>query len=257
MASGSATTMSRAPASWAMAAAAARSSMPPRKLGCAITTAAVCSSTAARSAARSVRPPPSSATTTGACPRPWVSVASTCRYSGCTAAEATIGAARPLAVRGGEDGRLGERRGAVVHGGVAHVEAGELADGRLVFEDGLQHALAAFGLVGRVRGEELGAARDGVDDGRHVGVVDAGAEERGEARTRRDCGQRDCRARAARRLRRPARAGQAGPRSAPGGGWSRTGRRAPSTPTAASISRTSSVGVRHEPHSAPPGTGRP
>ena len=34
------------------------------------------------------------------------------------------------------------------------------------------------GWYGRVRGEELAALEDGVDDGRHVVVVDAGAEER-------------------------------------------------------------------------------
>ena len=84
----------------------------------------------------------------------------------------------------GEERGLGQRRAAVVHGGVADVHAGELADGRLELEDGLQHALAALRLVGRVGGEELAAADDGVDHGGHVVVVDAGAEEAHQLRRR-------------------------------------------------------------------------
>ena len=77
----------------------------------------------------------------------------------------------------GEDRGLGQRRAAVVHGGVADVHAGQLADRRLELEDRLEHALAALRLVGRVGGEELAAADDGVDHGGDVVVVDAGAEE--------------------------------------------------------------------------------
>ena len=69
--------------------------------------------------------------------------------------------------------------------GVADVHAGELADRRLELEDGLQHALAALRLVGRVGGGELRAGDDGVDHRRDVVVVDAGAEEAHEARRRR------------------------------------------------------------------------
>ena len=84
----------------------------------------------------------------------------------------------------GEDRCLGQRRAAVVHGGVADAHAGELADGRLELEDGLEHALAALRLVGRVRGEELAAADDSLDHGGHVVVVDAGAEDADPLRRR-------------------------------------------------------------------------
>ena len=55
---------------------------------------------------------------------------------------------------------------------------GQLADRSLVLEDRLEDALAQLGLVRRVRGEELAAQQDGVDDRGHVVVVDAGSEER-------------------------------------------------------------------------------
>src|SRR5581483_11535444 len=71
---------------------------------------------------------------------------------------------------------------AVVARRVRDVHARELADRGLVLEDRLQDALAHLRLVGRVRGEELAALQHGVDHGRHVVVVDAGAEERELAR---------------------------------------------------------------------------
>jgi hypothetical protein len=74
--------------------------------------------------------------------------------------------------------RVGGDRGAVVAGRVRDVHAGQLADRRLVLEDRLQHALAHLGLVRRVGREELAAREHRVDDGRHVVVVHAGAEER-------------------------------------------------------------------------------
>ena len=73
--------------------------------------------------------------------------------------------------------RVGGDARAVVAGGVRHVHPGELADGGLVFEDRLQHALAHLGLVGRVGGQELAALEDRIHDRRHVVVVHARAEE--------------------------------------------------------------------------------
>ena len=72
----------------------------------------------------------------------------------------------------GGDGR------AVVARRVRDVHAGQLADRGLVLEDRLEHALAHLGLVRRVRGQELAALHDRVDDRGDVVVVDAGAEER-------------------------------------------------------------------------------
>ena len=56
---------------------------------------------------------------------------------------------------------------------VRDVHAGQLADRGLVLEDRLQHALAHLRLVRRVGGQELAALHHGVDDRRHVVVVDA------------------------------------------------------------------------------------
>src|SRR5581483_5735654 len=86
----------------------------------------------------------------------------------------------PRAARGvlrDEAGVGGDRR-PVVAGGVRDVHARELADRGLVLEDRLQHALAHLRLVRRVRGQELAALEDGVDDRRDVVVVDPRAEER-------------------------------------------------------------------------------
>ena len=71
----------------------------------------------------------------------------------------------------GRDGRP------VVAGGVGDVQAGELADRGLVLEDRLQDPLAQLGLIRGVRGEELAALQDGVDDRGHVVVVQARAQE--------------------------------------------------------------------------------
>ena len=81
----------------------------------------------------------------------------------------------------GHHQRFGRAGRAVVHGGVGHVHAGQLADHRLEFEDGLQRALRDLRLVGRVGGEELAARNQRVDDHRAVVRVRAGAEERGVA----------------------------------------------------------------------------
>src|SRR5207244_8680618 len=71
---------------------------------------------------------------------------------------------------------------AVVARRVRNVHPGQFADRGLVLEDGLEDALAHLRLVRRVRGQELAALQDGVDDGRHVVVVDPRAEERQLAR---------------------------------------------------------------------------
>ena len=63
--------------------------------------------------------------------------------------------------------------GAVVQRGVRDLEAGELADHRLVLEQGLEHALGELRLVRRVGGVELRAARPAPTRRRHVVVVRA------------------------------------------------------------------------------------
>ena len=68
------------------------------------------------------------------------------------------GAHQQLAAPGGGHGHgrgLGHRRRAVVQRGVGDLQAGQLADQRLVLEQGLEHALAHLGLVGGVGGGEL------------------------------------------------------------------------------------------------------
>ena len=75
--------------------------------------------------------------------------------------------------------RLGAGRGAVVHGGVGHVHAGQLADQGLELEDRLQGPLADFRLVGGVGGVEFAAGDQLVDHRRDEVVVGAAAEERG------------------------------------------------------------------------------
>ena len=75
-------------------------------------------------------------------------------------------------------GRCG---GAVVDGEVGHGETDQFADEALEFPHGLQHALAHFGLVGRVGGQEL-ATRDQLEDrGGNVVSVEPRADEGGHA----------------------------------------------------------------------------
>ena len=73
---------------------------------------------------------------------------------------------------------LGRGAGAVVHRGVGHGQAEDLADDGLELEDRLQRALRDLGLVGRVRGVELAAQEELVDRRREVVLVSARAEER-------------------------------------------------------------------------------
>ena len=77
-------------------------------------------------------------------------------------------------------GRLDECRGTVVHRGVGDVHTGQRADHRLVLVDRLQRALAHFGLVRGVGGEELRFRDHMVDDTRHVVVVAARSHEADE-----------------------------------------------------------------------------
>ena len=67
--------------------------------------------------------------------------------------------------------RLSRRCGAIVHGGVRHLHAGELANHRLEFEDGLQRALRYLRLVRCIRSEKLSSQDQRVDDHRAIVVV--------------------------------------------------------------------------------------
>ena len=77
---------------------------------------------------------------------------------------------------------LGERGGAVVHGGVDHVHAEQPGGEGLVLEDALQGALADLRLVGGVGGEELGAGGQGAHRLRDVVAVGARAHQHPGAR---------------------------------------------------------------------------
>jgi hypothetical protein len=77
-----------------------------------------------------------------------------------------------------DEARVGGDRCTVIARRVRDVHAGQLADRGLVLEDRLQDALAELRLIRRVRGQELAALEDGVDDRGNVVVVDARAEER-------------------------------------------------------------------------------
>jgi hypothetical protein len=85
-----------------------------------------------------------------------------------------------LAAAGGADRQIGgggHRGGALVERGVRNRQAGELGHRRLELEHHLEPALGDLGLIGRVRGQELRAAGDRVDDRRHVVVVHPSPEE--------------------------------------------------------------------------------
>ena len=75
----------------------------------------------------------------------------------------------------GHGAGFGGGGGPVVDGGVTYVHARELADLGLILEDGLEHALAHLGLVGRVGGQELLLGGDVLDDAGDVVVVGPGA----------------------------------------------------------------------------------
>jgi len=77
-------------------------------------------------------------------------VLTTARYCGWTAGDLMILPRLPCPTSRARVHRLGERGGAVIMAGVAHVHAGEPANHALVFEQGLQHALARFRLILRI-----------------------------------------------------------------------------------------------------------
>ena len=70
-------------------------------------------------------------------------------------------------------GSLGGGGSSVIHGGVGHIHARQLADHGLVLKDRLQKALAHFRLIGRIRREELLLGGNILDDGGDVVVVGA------------------------------------------------------------------------------------
>ncbi len=79
----------------------------------------------------------------------------------------------------GHESPLGQGRGPVVEGGVAHVHAGEFADAGLELEDVLEGPLADFRLIRRVCRGELAAGDERSDGCGDEMTVAAGAEERG------------------------------------------------------------------------------
>ena len=85
----------------------------------------------------------------------------------------------------GHQAGLGQRAGAVVHAGVGHVHAHQLAGHRLQLEHRLQRALADLRLVRRVGGVVLAAADDVRDRARDEVPVRAAAEEATPSRSRR------------------------------------------------------------------------
>ncbi len=85
--------------------------------------------------------------------------------------------ALPTAHGQGHDDRLGHGCSAIVVGGVGHLHARQGTDHALVLKDGLQGALAHLGLVGRVGGVELGAARYMLHHAGHEMVVGPCAQE--------------------------------------------------------------------------------
>ncbi len=85
-----------------------------------------------------------------------------------------------LGAAGGSHGqvdRLDAGRRAVVQGGIGHVGAEQSTDQGLVLEEGLEHALGHFGLVGRVGGDELRPVGQPVHRRGYVVVVGAGPGE--------------------------------------------------------------------------------
>ncbi len=78
-----------------------------------------------------------------------------------------------------QDG-FGGGRSAVVHAGVGDLEAGQLRDKRLEFEDRLSGALTDLGLVRRVAGSEFRACGNRAHGRRYVVAVVAAAEKADE-----------------------------------------------------------------------------
>ena len=172
---GSPATTTSAPASLAGAASASRSSTAPRKLGCWTKTAAVSSSTASASAAASVTPSSSPTSTTSA-PKP-------AAVGGERLAAVRVDAARDDEAsapgRARSRGRRRRRPTRAPRRAPAFATGSPVSSEIAVWNSNIacSAALGDLGLVGRVRGQELRARGDRVDDRRHVVVVHAGAEE--------------------------------------------------------------------------------
>lgn len=77
----------------------------------------------------------------------------------------------------GHHAGLEQGRTAVIDGGIGAIHVQQAAHRGLVFEDGLQGALRAFGLIGRVGGIELAAAGKGVHGAGHIMGIEARAQE--------------------------------------------------------------------------------
>ena len=75
--------------------------------------------------------------------------------------------------------RLGGGGGPVIHGGIGHVHAGELADHGLILEDRLQKPLAHLRLIGGIGRQKLLLGGDVFDDGGNVVVIGPRAPQNG------------------------------------------------------------------------------
>ena len=171
---GSTATTSSAPCSLAAAPSASTSSTAPRKLGLCRKTAAVSPSTAAASAAgvgEAVLEPDLLDLGVVA-DRVGGEGLAAVRVDAARDDEAAAAGRAHRQVAGG-----GDRGRALVEAGVGDRQPGQLRHRRLELEHHLQAALRDLRLVGRVRGQELGALGDRVDDRRHVVVVHPGADE--------------------------------------------------------------------------------
>ena len=86
-------------------------------------------------------------------------------------------AARAAGDAHGHEHGLGRGAAAVVEARIRIVHARQLADERLILEQGLEVALADFRLIGRVGSDEFAPRGDIIDDRRDEMVVASAAEE--------------------------------------------------------------------------------
>ena len=84
--------------------------------------------------------------------------------------------ALPIPAHGGS---FGGGSGPVIHRGVGHVHAGQLADHGLILKNGLEEALAHLRLIGRVSGEEFLLGGDVLDDAGDVVIISASTPQNG------------------------------------------------------------------------------
>ena len=80
---------------------------------------------------------------------------------------------------GSDEGCFHATGGAVVHGGIGKVHAGEVCGECLELKEGLESSLGDFALVGSVRGQEFGPLDEVIDKGWDVVAVRACAKEEG------------------------------------------------------------------------------